>query len=244
MNSFPPTCLFKFSINISNLNSNLFCRKNGIDAEVIGAANSDGLNCAEAAASSGHVALAACFFKNHGRSNSCCSPERALSLAVEGHNFETASAIAKWLGKDEADTLDLIERCRALERLEGDEEALKFLSANKEKLLHKMKNNVERNHGEERKQDRGKEQVGSEDGKSDSLASALEDFFECPVCMEDMGDSSVVRIFACSNDHWLCSKCRGHISACPICREDFKASPPRRCLTAEKLASNLAKARK
>ena len=167
-----------------------------------------------------------------------------MSLVVEGDHFEAASAMAKWTGRDEAETLDLIERCRALTRLEGDKEAGRFLAANKEKLLRKIKKNAERNHREERKQDRGKEQVGSEDGKSDSLASALEDFFECPVCMEDMGDSSVVRIFACSNDHWLCSKCRGHISACPICREDFKASPPRRCLTAEKLASNLAKARK
>ncbi len=82
--------------------------------------------------------------------------------------------------------------------------------------------------------------------RDSGLASMLADLLECPVCMEDMSVGEPVRIFACSNDHWLCSGCATHerVSLCPICREDFRDNPPRRCLTTEKIACGFARAKK
>ena len=52
--------------------------------------------------------------------------------------------------------------------------------------------------------------------------------FECPVCSELM--ISPLQIFACSNDHFICSTCLAEpqIKECPLCREDFKKKPQRR----------------
>ena len=52
--------------------------------------------------------------------------------------------------------------------------------------------------------------------------------FECPVCSEVM--IAPLQIFACSNDHFICSICvlEPNIKECPLCREDFKKKPQRR----------------
>ncbi len=78
-----------------------------------------------------------------------------------------------------------------------------------------------------------------------TLVSTLADLLECPVCMEDMSRLRRIKILACSNDHWICAGCAEHsqVSTCPICREDFRQNPPRRCLNTEKIARSFAKAR-
>ena len=65
--------------------------------------------------------------------------------------------------------------------------------------------------------------------------SDLREYFECPICSEEMHG---VKIFSCSTDHRICERCIGHerIKECPSCREDFAIVNPRRCLTAEKVA--------
>ena len=67
--------------------------------------------------------------------------------------------------------------------------------------------------------------------KSDQLK--LE--FECPICSEEMDVPT--QIFACSNDHYICSECleMSEVQTCPICREDFTTSSPKRRKAAEKL---------
>ena len=50
--------------------------------------------------------------------------------------------------------------------------------------------------------------------------------FECPVCFEVMAPPK--RIYACTNDHFICSLCLidTKMSACPMCREDFDVTKP------------------
>ena len=70
----------------------------------------------------------------------------------------------------------------------------------------------------------------------------LADHFECPVCSEDMAAGGR-RIFACSNDHWICEACvaDARIERCPSCRERFEgARAPKRCLTAERIARQIS----
>ena len=58
--------------------------------------------------------------------------------------------------------------------------------------------------------------------------------FECPVCSEVMVPP--LQIFACSNDHFICSICvlEPSIKECPICREDFNKKKPKRRLASER----------
>ena len=57
--------------------------------------------------------------------------------------------------------------------------------------------------------------------------------FECPICHEDM--KPPVKIFACVNDHYLCSDCLNKdIKICPMCRDNFDENPPTRRPLAEK----------
>ena len=52
--------------------------------------------------------------------------------------------------------------------------------------------------------------------------------FECPVCMEVM--ETPLQIFSCTKDHFICSDClkSSTITACPLCREDFRKFVPKR----------------
>ena len=63
--------------------------------------------------------------------------------------------------------------------------------------------------------------------------------FECPICCDEMNPP--LEIFACSNDHFLCSECLGNagIQSCPICREDFSQSKPTRRHAAERIRQSL-----
>ena len=50
--------------------------------------------------------------------------------------------------------------------------------------------------------------------------------FECPICFEIMALPK--RIYACTNDHFICSLCLidTKISDCPMWREDFRLKRP------------------
>ena len=63
--------------------------------------------------------------------------------------------------------------------------------------------------------------------KDDNQQTKLE-HFECPVCMEVM--EAPLQIFSCTNGHLICSDClkSGSLTACPMCREDFKKHVPKR----------------
>ena len=65
--------------------------------------------------------------------------------------------------------------------------------------------------------------------------------FECPICMHLMVLPR--RIYACTNDHWICSFCLDDstIQDCPSCREDFKQSLPHIRHSSEKLLHNICK---
>ena len=62
---------------------------------------------------------------------------------------------------------------------------------------------------------------------NDNHQTKLE-YFECPVCMEVM--EAPLQIFSCTNGHLICSDClkSGSLTACPMCREDFKKFVPKR----------------
>lgn len=61
---------------------------------------------------------------------------------------------------------------------------------------------------------------------------------ECCICFDEMLDSSIL---ACSNDHWICQNCSedGRVRECPVCRQNFRANPPQKRYTVEKLAGAL-----
>ncbi|TRY69286.1 hypothetical protein TCAL_14262 [Tigriopus californicus] len=67
----------------------------------------------------------------------------------------------------------------------------------------------------------------------------VKDIFECYVCFNPMFQ---VQIYACSNDHWMCENCHASpsIRECPMCKECFQKQPPKRCLTAEKIAHTIS----
>ena len=57
--------------------------------------------------------------------------------------------------------------------------------------------------------------------------------YECPICQEDM--KPPLKIFACINDHYLCSEClKKDLKNCPMCRDNFEENPPTRRPLAEK----------
>ena len=59
--------------------------------------------------------------------------------------------------------------------------------------------------------------------------SAVEEFLECPVCMEV---PNCIPIYQCPNGHCLCKPCHKKLSLCPTCRVHLGFI---RCLMAEKL---------
>ena len=79
-----------------------------------------------------------------------------------------------------------------------------------------------------------KSKVKSEDKKANIRLE-----FECPICCDEINPP--LQIFACSNDHFLCSECLGNsgIQSCPICREDFSQHKPTRRRAAERLRQSL-----
>lgn len=57
--------------------------------------------------------------------------------------------------------------------------------------------------------------------------------YEYPICQEDM--KPPLKIFACINDHYLCSDClKKDLKNCPMCRDNFEENPPSRRPLAEK----------
>ncbi len=69
--------------------------------------------------------------------------------------------------------------------------------------------------------------------QQDTDSSALHDLLalaDCYICFDSMLDK---RIFACSHDHWVCEECLPE-NKCPMCQEDLRENPPRRCCTVEK----------
>ena len=58
------------------------------------------------------------------------------------------------------------------------------------------------------------------DDFSRAVDEALLSDLECPVCMEYM----VPPIKLCTNGHNICSKCRGTVQRCPICRAEFSVT--------------------
>jgi hypothetical protein len=58
---------------------------------------------------------------------------------------------------------------------------------------------------------------------------------ECVICME----LPIKHVFSCTEQHIVCSKCNLKIDKCPICRQDFKATPTSRNRLAEKIILRL-----
>ena len=62
----------------------------------------------------------------------------------------------------------------------------------------------------------------------------LKESIECTICCESYEDA---KVYACTNDHWICILCLPRNARCPSCREDFNKHPPRRRVTCEKYLS-------
>ncbi|CAB4055294.1 SIAH1 [Lepeophtheirus salmonis] len=74
--------------------------------------------------------------------------------------------------------------------------------------------------------------------QEESSPSSILEFFECPICFEEMR----TRIYACIHDHWLCSDCfeNESVDSCPTCRISFSISRNYyRANNAEKIANIL-----
>ncbi len=72
------------------------------------------------------------------------------------------------------------------------------------------------------------------------IMEELRSYSDCDICFDSMADR---KIFACSNDHWMCQFCKDTSgNECPFCKDDFGKNPPRRCHRVEaviKLIANL-----
>lgn len=77
------------------------------------------------------------------------------------------------------------------------------------------------------------------DKKQQDFIQTILQEYECPVCLDRMKPPR--QIFACTNDHYICSVCLDDpkISTCPLCREDYRDFAPRRRVTAERMAERL-----
>jgi hypothetical protein len=61
---------------------------------------------------------------------------------------------------------------------------------------------------------------------------------ECNVCLE--GPRREAQVFSCQQHHLICSECNKHnFESCPICRPNFRLTPPTRNLLAEKMIQQL-----
>jgi hypothetical protein len=58
---------------------------------------------------------------------------------------------------------------------------------------------------------------------------------KCVICME----LPISKVFSCTEQHILCSKCNLKIDKCPVCRQDFKTTPTSRNRLAEKIILRL-----
>ena len=58
---------------------------------------------------------------------------------------------------------------------------------------------------------------------------------ECVICLE----LPPKQVFSCTEQHILCSNCNSRVEKCPICRQNFKATPTTRNRLAEKIILRL-----
>ena len=95
------------------------------------------------------------------------------------------------------------------------------------KKVRKLKITLENEDIEEPPTEEIPEVEAEEVNMNDNHQTKLE-YFECPVCMEVM--EAPLQIFSCTNGHLICSDClkSGSLTACPMCREDFKKFVPKR----------------
>ena len=84
------------------------------------------------------------------------------------------------------------------------------------------------------------EQMGGQEKNSENKARKVKELFECPVCTEEMLGGKV-KIYSCSNDHWICSGCLldPRLTSCPSCREDFLEIKPKRCRRIEEIVKQI-----
>ena len=66
----------------------------------------------------------------------------------------------------------------------------------------------------------------------DKVIEELKDYLECSICFEVYGQAP---IWSCDRDHWLCCSCLKKNAQCPWCQSDFRAEPPKRRRTSEKI---------
>ena len=90
--------------------------------------------------------------------------------------------------------------------------------------------------------DASEQKLPKENGEDEDLAEFLSEF-ECPICFEIM--ESPKRIYACSNNHFICSLCifDTKMKDCPSCRESFNITKPLIQHTAERMLERLLQKR-
>ena len=91
--------------------------------------------------------------------------------------------------------------------------------------LRKIKSTQGKNELSEIRKDTNENKASSEKCESEDFKKLLSEF-DCPICFEIM--ASPKRIYACSNNHFICSLCLfdTKIRTCPICRESFNVKKP------------------
>jgi hypothetical protein len=61
---------------------------------------------------------------------------------------------------------------------------------------------------------------------------------ECVICLDV--PHREIQVFSCLQHHLMCSECNKHaMQSCPVCRQDFKKTPPARNRLAEKMIQQL-----
>ena len=185
------------------------------------------------AAEAGHVAIVRRLLKAKGLRLKDYLGEKSVKKAVENDHYDAARLIVSAMASKEiaidANVALYLNRCSSLLR-----DAKTVKSSNELQRLNLSLEVYKKNICEILIPI---EPLEIESTGQKSLMASIEDlkeFLDCSICFDEFED---LKIFACINDHWICSKCLPLNDSCPFCRTSFYDHAATRRYTSEKFLS-------
>ena len=187
------------------------------------------------AAEAGHVAIVRRLLKVKGLKLKDLLGDKSIKLAVENDHYEAARLILNAMTSKQIDVdaniASYLSRCSSLAK-----DAKSAKSSSECQKINLSLEVYKRNICEILSPS---EPIKKETSKQKSMNESIEDlkeFLDCSICFDEFED---LKIFACINDHWICSKCLPLNESCPFCRSSFYEHAAMRRYTSEKFLSIL-----